>query len=157
MKKTTTVFIAAAMAATVSIAAPQKAADLVVSGYTGSTTLENFPILVRISSTRISGFSYADCAVGGTDISFRDANDTVLDFEVDTWNTSGDSLVWVKVPYLSGNATKITVQWNDSAPAAHTPSATWSGYAGVWHLNEENAGAVTISDSTATAATPASC
>ncbi len=149
MNKTTSVFMAAAMAALSSFAAPQKAADITVSGYTGASTLENFPVLVRISPTRISGFSYADCASGGADISFTDVSGAALDFEIDTWDTTGESLIWVKVPSLSGNATTIIFRWNDAAPAAHTPSATWSGFAGVWHLNEENAGAVTISDSTA--------
>ena len=151
MNKTTSVFMAAAMAASLSFAAPQKAADLTVSGYTGSTTLENFPVLVRISPTSISGFAYADCASGGADISFKDASGNTLDFEIDTWDTSGDSFVWVKVPSLSGNATKITLRWKDSNPAAHTPSDTWSDYTGVWHLNEATGGVTTISDSTANA------
>ena len=148
MKKSLAI-VSATLAATVSLAAPRKAADITVSGYTGSTTLANFPVLVRISPERISGFAYADCAAGGADISFQDAAGNALDFEVDTWDASGDSLVWVKVPSLSGNATKITFCWNDAAPAAHTSSATWSGYTGVWHLNEEEAGAVAIADATA--------
>ena len=151
IKKRVLSAIACALAASVSFAAPQKAADLVVSGYTGSTPLENFPVLVRISSTRISGFTYADCASGGADISFQDASGNALDFEIDTWDTSGDSFVWVKVPSLSGNATKITLRWKDANPAAHTPSDTWSDYTGVWHLNEDTGGVTTISDSTANA------
>ena len=124
MKKRVLSVIASALISSVSFAAPQKMADLVVSGYTGSTPLENFPVLVRISPTRISGFAYADCASGGADISFKDANGNALDFEIDTWNASGESLVWVKVPSLSGTATKITFCWNDASPAAHTPSDT---------------------------------
>ena len=140
MKKTLTTITAAVCAASLAFAAPRKAADITVSGYTGASTLENFPVLVRISPTRISGFSYADCASGGADISFKDASGNALDFEIDTWDTSGESLVWVKVPSLSGNATKITLRWNDASPVAQTPSATWSGYAGVWHLNEAKIG-----------------
>ena len=149
MKKRVLSVIASALISSVSFAAPQKMADLVVSGYTGSTPLENFPVLVRISPTRISGFAYADCASGGADISFKDANGNALDFEIDTWNASGESLVWVKVPSLSGTATKITFCWNDASPAAHTSSDTWGDYTGVWHLNESTAGITTISDSTA--------
>ena len=150
MKKKTLALIAAAvLTATMSFALPRKAAEITMSGYEGSSTLENFPVLVRISPERIDGFSYADCAEGGADISFQDAAGNALDFEIDTWDASGESLVWVKVPSLSGNATKISFRWNDPAPAAHTPSSTWSGYAGVWHLNETADGAVAISDSTA--------
>lgn len=137
------------MAASLAFAAPQKAAEITVSGYTGASTLENFPVLVRISEAGISGFSYADCASEGADISFKDASGTTLDFDIDTWDTSGTSLVWVKVPALSGDATKIIFRWKDANPAAHTPSDTWSDYTGVWHLNETTDGITTISDSTA--------
>ncbi|MBQ6926305.1 MAG: DUF2341 domain-containing protein, partial [Kiritimatiellae bacterium] len=148
MKKSLAI-VSAVLAAASAFALPRKAAEITVSGYTGTSTLENFPVLVRISPERISGFAYADCAAGGADISFQDAAGNALDFEVDTWDASGDSFVWVKVPSLSGNATKITFCWNDAAPAARTPAATWSGYTGVWHLNEEEAGAVAIADATA--------
>ena len=151
MKKTSLI-IAAALAAASAFAMPRKAAEITVSGYTGASTLENFPVLVRISPERIAGFSYADCAESGADISFKDANGNPLDFEIDTWDTAGESLVWVKVPSLSGNTTKITFYWKDSRPATHTSSDTWSGYAGVWHLNEAAGGAVAIADSTANGA-----
>ena len=33
---------------------------LMVNGYTGTETLVNFPVLVRVSETRIPGFHFAD-------------------------------------------------------------------------------------------------
>ena len=42
--------VSAALTAAVSLAAPRKAADITVAGYTGSTTLANFPVLVRYFS-----------------------------------------------------------------------------------------------------------
>ena len=56
MKKSWAI-VSTVLAAAVSLAAPRKAADITVAGYTGSSTLENFPVLVRISPARISGFS----------------------------------------------------------------------------------------------------
>ena len=155
MKKTTTVFMAAAMAASVSFAAPQKAADLVVSGYTGSTPLENFPVLVRISPTRISGFSYADCAADGRDIAFEDAQGNVLAREIDTWNPNGESLVWVRVPTLA-NDIVLKMTYKDSTvaaqPACQTDGSVWTpaGYVGVWHMNATSPADVTGSGNNGT-------
>ena len=108
------------------------------SGYTGSETLANFPVLVKISETGISGFRYADCKKpGGADLRFADASGNLLASEVDTWDTNGVSLVWVKVPSLTA-ATKITAYYGwDFAPVVDS-SAVWTGngYVGVWHLNE---------------------
>jgi hypothetical protein len=107
------------------------------SGYTGASTLADFPVLVRISPSAINGFSYADCAAGGADISFALADETPLPHEIDTWDTSGESLVWVKVPALAGTTTSFNLRWMDTAPPANTPSDVWAGadYAGVWHMN----------------------
>ena len=85
MKKTMSLFAATAMAASTMFALPRKAVDMTVSGYTGASTLANFPVLVRISPERISGFSYADCAADGADIAFEDAQGNALDHEIDTW------------------------------------------------------------------------
>ena len=108
------------------------------SGYAGSETLENFPVLVKISESGISGFRYADCKrPGGADLRFADASGNLLANEVDTWNTSGESLVWVKVPSLTA-ATKITAYYGwDLAPVVDSKAVwTGNGYVGVWHLNE---------------------
>ena len=98
-------------------AQPRKAADFTVSGYTGESALANFPVLVRISPERISGFSYADCAADGADIAFTDANGNALAREIDTWDTAGESLVWVRVPSLA-NGTVITMTYADSSVTA---------------------------------------
>ncbi len=133
-----------ALAATMSLAAPRKAADITVSGYTGSTPLENFPVLVRISPERIFGFSYADCVADGRDIAFEDAQGNALDREIDTWNPNGESLVWVRVPSLANNMA-LTLTYQDSTvtapPPCQTNGAVWApaGYIGVWHMNESNA------------------
>ena len=159
MNKTTSVFMTAAMAALSSFAAPQKAADITVSGYTGASTLENFPVLVRISPTRISGFSYADCAADGADVAFTDAQDNTLPREIDTWDTTGESLVWVRVPSLV-SGTVITMTYKDPAvtaqPACQTDGSVWAaaGYAGVWHMNEAS-GAVADASGHGLTATPA--
>ncbi len=106
-------------------------------GYTGTETLTDFPVLVKISETSIPGFHYSDCRKeNGGDLCFVDENGNLLDCEIDIWDTSGTSLIWVKVPTLSATTIlKVYYGWL-FAPAVN-PKAVWSnGYAGVWHMNE---------------------
>ncbi len=106
-------------------------------------TLEDFPVLVRISEfdettgTGIQDFSYADCLkANGGDLRFTDAAGNFLASEVDTWDPDGTSLVWVKVPSLTPS-TKITAYYGWKMAPAANGAAVWSnGYVGVWHLNE---------------------
>ena len=119
-------------------------AELTVSGYSGTTTLQNFPVLVRLSPDRISGFDYSLCQSDGKDIQFTSPDgETVYPHEIDTWNTDGESLIWVNVAELSGTETKIMF-WFGNAEITEMPasSAAWctangSGYYGVvWHFAE---------------------
>ena len=108
-------------------------------GYSGSETLTDFPVLVKVSAAR-NDFDYSACQVAnGGDLRFADASGNLLSSEVDTWNTSGESLVWVKVPSFSKD-TVITAYYGNANPPAVTASDVWSnGYVGVWHLNESAA------------------
>ena len=103
-----------------------------------STALANFPVLVRLAEDAPTGFSYADCPTASC-IWFTDENDDAIPFDVDTWDTTGESLVWVSVPSLS-DATKITMHWDAGGAPAGQPASSqvWSraNYVGVWHMNE---------------------
>ena len=105
-------------------------------GYTGSTALADFPVLVRLSPA-LNGFDHSRCRIArGGDLRFADADGNVLPHEVDTWNPNGESLVWVKVPTLTA-ATTITAYYGNSAPEAASAESVWdSGYVAVWHLGE---------------------
>jgi len=117
-------------------------------------SLSNFPVLVKISEydegtgTGIRGFSYADCLKpNGGDLRFADEDGNMLASEVDTWNESGESLVWVRVPTLN-SSTKITAYYGWMFAPAADSKAVWSnGYVGVWHLGES---ARPLKNSTAT-------
>ena len=102
------------------------------------TALENFPVLVRLAEGVPTGFSCADCPTGGC-LWFTDANDDPIPCDVDTWDTTGTSLVWVSVPSLS-DATKIKMHWDAAGAPAGQPASSqvWSlaNYVGVWHMNE---------------------
>ena len=107
-----------------------------------ATPLENFPVLVRLANDAPEGFLYEDCPTAAH-LWFTDGYDTVLPFEADTWNTSGESLVWVSVPSFS-SATKITMHWaSDAGSVEDSPAAslvwTRAGYNAVWHFSGSNA------------------
>ena len=135
------------------IIAAKKVLPLEVAGYTGTETLTNVPVLVRLS-TAISGFSYADFAdANGGDVVFCDEGESVVyPHEIDEWHTDGESLVWVKLPTMA-NGTKFKAAWGGPTSVSATGRAArplaavvWSDYAGVWHFNEDSG---TAFDSTA--------
>ena len=117
------------------------------TGYAGSETLTNFPVLVRVSENSPSGFHYADCRrENGDDLRFADSDGNLLASEVDTWNPSGTSLVWVQVPSLTAS-TKITAYYGcPFAQFVNAPDVWTNGYKAIWHLNE---GGLTMANSVA--------
>ncbi len=117
--------------------ADAKSATLSATGYSGTETLTGFPALVKLSASDDAyGFSYSDCVNGKDDLWFTDADGNVIPHEVDTWNNSGDSYVWVRIPSLS-NGAKIVMHWGATPTAEQmTTENVWIGYVGVWHMNE---------------------
>ena len=100
-------------------------------------TLTDFPVLVRLSQA-IPGFRYSDFhRPRGGDLRFFDSNGALLSHEIDTWNESGESLVWVKVPRLDAS-TVVTARYGCAGePPGVAAEDVWSnGYVGVWHLGE---------------------
>ena len=90
MKKLISAMFFAVLAATAAMADAldttlfAKKSDITVSGYAGSTTLANFPVLVRLAANSPTGFDYDDCAEDGSDIRFADANGDLIPHEIDT-------------------------------------------------------------------------
>ena len=134
--------IAASMAIPMTATAAAKSSRLMLPGYTGTTTLTNFQALVKLNEGRF-GFSYDDYAAkDGSDIWFADSAGNVIPHEIDTWNASGDSFVWVRVPELKGADTKIVMHWGEARTVEQISSENvWKnygdgkgGFAGVWHM-----------------------
>ena len=111
----------------------------VLSGYAGTDTLTNFPVLVKLAAGTPAGFDYADCAEDGSDLRFAASDGTVLPHEIDTWNMNGESFVWVKIPAISGTATTFSMYYGASDPARLPPvdpRSVWTaaGHRAVWHF-----------------------
>ena len=69
----------------------------------GEKTATDLPVLVRLSEA-ITGFKYSDLAADGSDLAFGVDDETTVKIyphEIDTWDPTGESLVWVKVPSVA--------------------------------------------------------
>lgn len=109
------------------------------TGYDRPTALNQFPVLVKLDSTR-AGFSYNQfVSPAGNDLRFRDADHRELKYEIESWNPGGTSWVWVQVPELHSN-TSVWAAWGAAShavkPAYSSDGSTWTnGYAAVYHAN----------------------
>ena len=125
-----------------------KGAKFTVAGYeAGKSALTNFPVLVRISNSAPADFSYSDLQypATGADLCFVDMDGTGLPFEIDTWDASGESLVWVRLPSMT-NGTEFVMCWGGGTSGKTVCSANpWIGYVGVWHMSEASGN---VADST---------
>ncbi len=139
-----------------SVAEFARGVKFTVAGYQGGEEVQtNFPVLVRLS-TAISGFTYSDFYADGSDLSlidigFVDAETNGIPYEIDTWNPSGESLVWVNLPRMT-NGTEFAMWYRSSKTGkALNSDNVWADYTGVWHLNESGTGGTTIKDSSTNA------
>ena len=118
----------------------------------GLAALDNFPLLVVLDATRIR------YTPAGADVRFTDIGGVQLPYEIESWNASGSSYVWVKVPHI--DAATTTDLWmyygNAGATDGQTPTAVWdASYVGVWHLVDahDSTGKNASTNSAATATT----
>ncbi len=112
------------------------------TGYNKAETLTNFPVLVTLDVST-PGFSYSQFRSGANaDLRFTDgAMARELPYEIESWDTNGQSRVWVQVPVFTNNVT-VWMLWRKAgltAPAYTSNGATWSEkYVSVAHLSETN-------------------
>lgn len=104
----------------------------------GSTEdLRDFPALVRLTPLN---FNYSKARDDGADLRFvDDDNATLLNYEIELWNTSGDSFIWVNVTRIDAASSDDYI-WiyygNDDAATGENTAATWkSSYGIVYHMD----------------------
>ncbi len=115
--------------------------QLTFDNQTRSENLDNFPVLVTLNSGRID---YGQTQDLGQDIRFVDSDGvTVLAHEIEEWNESGDSYVWVNVTRIDGSSNTDYI-WmyygNNAVGDSQDADNTWVNYRGVWHLDEDQFG-----------------
>ena len=124
--------------------------EITIKARAGATeTLVGFPVPVRISETRMPGFTYErEGGHNGEEMVFVDKSGNLLPYEVDTWNTSGESVVWVRLEELPPSGTTIMMFWNlreGMSAIEYTPDDVWDDdYVGIWHMP---ASGTTVKDS----------
>ncbi len=106
--------------------------------------LVDFPVSIRLDSSRID---YSRTRDRGQDLRFVDADGTTqLPHEIETWNESGTSVVWLRVPRIDADTDQDYVWMYYDNPAAadrQRKTEVWSsGFDAVYHLNG------TLTDST---------
>ena len=107
-------------------------------------TLTDFPLLVILNSSRVN---YADIKSAGEDIRFvAEDNATALDYEIERFDASGTSVLWVRIPVVGRNDSKGYV-WlyygNAAATAGANPTGVWSAsHLAVWHMKDDPSGSV---------------
>ena len=115
------------------------------SWYVGPTVTD-FPAAITLREGE-SGFSYADFAsADGSDLRVKDSNGNLLPHEIERWNTSGSSIVWVKMPSLSSSAT-VTLSWGDADAPVASGNVWNDDFLHVFHfgdvINKESSGNLT--------------
>ena len=130
-----------------------RAAVMTVGESAVSAPLTNFPVLVKIAAgenASPSGFAYSDLnfPTTGDDLGFVDMEGNGLPFEIDEWNTSGTSVLWVNVPVVTNGAQFIMVYRSSQTGKSLNANNPFADYVGVWHLGETASGSTTIKDST---------
>ena len=99
--------------------------------------LTDFPVLVTLDASRID---YSQTQNNGQDLRFIDGDGTLLAYEIEEWNESGTSYVWVKLPQIDGSSNTDYVHMyygNAAAAAGQNAANVWDGnHQGVWHLDE---------------------
>ena len=142
--------------------------DFVNITASGATALQDFPVLVRLSepvrdangviTNGIPGFTYARAGLTGKELRFiqcvsdssyknvaTNLTDELLPYEIDTWNPSGESRVWVKInpKAITSNSAKgkFRMYWHRDPTKElfvdKPAQEVWSAYTGVWHMDEE--------------------
>jgi len=89
-------------------------------------SLVDYQILVSLSP---STFDYSKANPDGSDLRFTDVTKTVFyDYWIETWNPSGESKIWVKIPSIPGGGpSRLMFMWygNPGATSQSNGGATF--------------------------------
>ncbi|MCX7400303.1 MAG: DUF2341 domain-containing protein [Planctomycetales bacterium] len=119
------------------------------------TELTNQAVLVTLDAERID---YSKTLNNGQDLRFVDGDGTLLDYEIESWDESGTSRVWVRIPQIdaASNADFVWMYYGNSGAAnVQNSGAVWTNQEAVLHMNgtpvDSSSNALTVTTSGATA------
>lgn len=104
--------------------------------YPVATPLTDVPLLVLLTAGRVD---HDAMQADGEDLRFVSASGAVAPHEVERWDPSGVSTLWVGVDELGGAADHLWIYYgNPVAERAEDSSGVWPApYVGVWHLHDD--------------------
>ncbi len=119
------------------------------------SVLTNQAVLVTLDGAKID---YAKSLDNGHDLRFVDGDGTLLDYEIESWDESGVSRVWVRVPQIDA-ASNTDFVWmyygNSQATNVQNSGAVWNNQKAVLHMNgtpaDSSSNALTVTTSGALA------
>jgi len=101
-------------------------------------TFIDFPVLVILDTSRIT---YSRISADGTGIKFISSDHTEeFAYEVEVWNSGGESVFWVKIPSITAlsNSDYFWIYYStESNTDSSNSTDVWSNnYLLVWHMND---------------------
>lgn len=101
-----------------------------------SSSLTDIPVLIVLDEQRIR---YGATLPGGADLRFYSQDLVLLAHDIERWDASDRSFIWVRVPEMAPDAQPLQL-WmyygNPSAPDGQDPGAVWSNdFVSVHHLS----------------------
>lgn len=134
----------------------------------GTSDLTNFPVLIsetdadlattgnggKVENTDGSGGADGSTTVPA-DFTFTDVDNTGLDFEIESYNSStGEIVAWVEIPTLTHDSDyEVRMYYGDSnvTTSQENVSGTWNAnYAGVWNFSTHSNDSTNNNDGTDT-------
>lgn len=106
---------------------------LVVDNSATPRDLADFPLPIFLDSSRVDYRAITDPS---SDLRFHDvASDSDVSFEVDHWDPTGASIVWVRMPLLPARAndTRLEMFYGPTARGTEVPPDVWKDYDLVLH------------------------
>lgn len=98
------------------VAVACKHRDAITVASTDAAALTGFQVRVKLST---ASFAYAAAKANGDDLRFSTDGTTIdVPYWIESWDPTGDSYVWLKVPSIPANgSTKVYVLYGDPAAA----------------------------------------
>lgn len=108
---------------------------LLLDNAASDTEIVDVPVMVQLDDTRID---YDEVTDPTTQLRFVDDAGTELAHEIEHWDASGRSYVWVRVPTIPARTTpSLRMYYGANAGTAERPSEVWPSYDVVFHAVQD--------------------
>ena len=125
---------------------------ITVDNTSNASALTDYQVLVTLNA---GDSVYANARSDGSDLRFTNSDElTEISYWIEDWNTSGDSKIWVKVPFVPASSTATIYLYYGNSSATTSLSSfddtmqklgTDDDTVGLWHFDEGEGSDVTDS------------